>query len=71
MFLSFLFFSPHFLRRRKANIPKLSDTMWLSPTTEPLLCRFRQTAPKTNGAEKPKICTISRAKLQTISAAIL
>jgi len=54
----------HFLRRQKTNIPKLSKAY---SSTEPLLYQFLRSTPyKRNRAEKPKICTTFRAKLQTI-----
>ena len=64
--------SSHFLRRRKTDILKLSHTTWFSPQQNLCNTDFSELpSPKINGTEKPKICTIFRDKLQTISAVIL
>jgi len=64
LFLSF-FRSPHFLRRRKTDIP---ETFPHNRTFAILIsskCPLKQT-----GAENPKICTIFLAKSQTISTVV-
>jgi len=41
---------------------KLSYMMWLSPQQNLYYTDFFKVPPKTNGSEKPEICTIFRAK---------
>jgi len=47
---------------------KLSHTTWLSIQQNRCYTDFFKVPPKTNGAEKTKICTTFHAKSQTISA---
>jgi len=70
--LEFLFFySRHtFSDVAKPTSTKLSHTTWLSLQQNLCYTDFFKVPPKTNGAEKPKICTIFRAKSQTISSVI-
>ena len=44
--------SPHFLRRRKTDIPKLSHTTWLSIQQNLCYSDFFKVPPKTNGGRK-------------------
>jgi len=67
----FLFFSRHtFSDVGKPTAPKLSRTTWLCLQQNLCYTDFFKVPPKTNGAEKLKICTIFHAKSQTISAVV-
>ena len=67
----FIFFSRHtFSDIGKPTSTKLSYTTWLNLQQNLCYTDFFEVSTKTNGAEKPKICTIVRAKSQTISAVV-
>ena len=65
----FYFLSPHFLRRRKTDIPGTfpHDVVFNRTFAIAIFSKFLL---KRTGAEKPKICTIFLAKSQTISTVV-
>ena len=68
----YFFFSRHtFSDVGKPTSPKLSHKTWVSIQQNLCYSDFFKVPPKTNGAEKPKICIIFHAKRQTISTVIL
>ena len=59
-FILSFFLSPHFLRRRKPDIPETFPHDVTQSPTEPLLYRFLRSAPKTNGGLKQNYYHFSR-----------